>query len=95
MANYNALLTDQQSDIIRKAVYKFIDKNGYSIRDVCKNKFFIGTQTFSRNIGKREEDRKIAINATTMDIVDRLIAENILTTEEQCILMEAGIYKRK
>lgn len=95
MANYNALLTDQQSDIIRKAVYNFIDKNGYSIREVCKNEFFIGTQTFSRNIGKREEDRKIAINATTMDIVDKLIAENILTTEEQCILMEAGIYKRK
>ena len=95
MANYSALLTDQQSSIIRKAVYKFIDKNGYSIREVCKNEFFIGAQTFSRNIGKRKEDRKIAINATTMDIVDKLITENMLTMEEQCILIEAGIYKRK
>lgn len=92
---YKPMLTEQQSNIIRKAVYKFIDENGYTVRSVCSQAFFICVPTFSKTIGTREENRRITVSATLMDIVDKLVTENILTMKEQCILKEAGIYKRK
>lgn len=92
---YNAMLTEQESNIIRKRVYEFIDKNGYTVRDVCRNEFFICVPTFNKNIGRRDETRRITITATIINIVDKLMEENILTAKEQLTMREAGIYKRK